>query len=99
MRRFFPQKSLWASNNHDSALDVLLNYSGLLRFGITEPLVRHMGNILSTSTINILSTYNYDPGKSGFSNNKSWIRIVTKNRVLKKIALKIHIWTFNLLYG
>ena len=101
LRNYFPQAADWAKENNDHGFDQLLNDDGMLRLGITTPLVRHMGNVLSDRNVELINNNIDVVAASNFKSNhsKSFLTNILKVPIIRSLVLKLHGITFNLLYN
>lgn len=101
MREFFPQERDWAVKNYDRGLDEQLCERGYLRLGITEPLVRHLGNTLTETSVAQIAEVT---GKTMRIRHRAGMPggvadALMRLPIMRKAVLKLHAFTFHLIYN
>ena len=101
LREFFPQESDWASKSNDRAFDVYLNSREILRLGVTEPLVAHLGNSIAPRYRDELAALlDDDKLRAQLSKGRGgWRRLIMRLPGLRRLVLRLHALTFRLIYN
>jgi glycosyltransferase involved in cell wall biosynthesis len=102
INRIFPQPRDWSIRATDKNFDQMVNDNGYMRLTTTKPFVSHLGNLLTPDFRKIANELGIEllskPITKLFFIPK-WIGFFFKHGPIRKIILKLHAVTFNLLYN
>jgi hypothetical protein len=101
LRPYFPRPRDWAQNNNDEAFDLYLNELPILRLGIAEPLVAHLGNTIAERYVPDVERL---LGASGLQQNikrgqGGWRRCLMRIPGVRAAMLRLHAFTFKMIYN
>ena len=101
LRPYFPRPRDWADGNNDEAFDRFLNELPVLKLGITEPLVAHLGNTVAERYRDEIDGLLGDPGGGQKIRRRQggWRRQLLRIPGMRALMLRLHAFTFKLIYN
>ncbi len=100
LRKIFPQNREWAAKSSDHDLDLLIDRSAVLRLGITQPLVAHLGNTISPRYQNAVAALLDETMRPRLAKGKGgWLRFYMRLPLVRRLVLRLHALTFKLIYN
>lgn len=101
LRPYFPRPHDWAESSNDEAFDFYLNELPILKLGITEPLVAHLGNTIAMRyEVEVAKLIDEPGGRQSIKRRQGgWRQHLMRIPGMKALMLRLHAFTFKMIYN